>query len=122
MPSIRVHRCLSVVALVFMLIAFGTATGDRPIVARVQIEGARSVLVRDVQGWLVTRAGVAVDSALLRKDVQRILEGYKKQGFWQVAVGFPKMIRGDQTTVVFAIAERGANPGRVCASARRVDF
>ena len=105
MPSIRVHRCLSVVALVFMLIAFGTAAGDRPIVARVQIEGARSVLVRDVQGWLVTRAGVAVDSALLRKDVQRILEGYKKQGFWQVAVAFPKMIRGDQTTVVFAIAE-----------------
>ena len=96
----------SVVALVvFALMAFGTAMGDRPMVARVQIEGARSVPVRDVQAWLVMRAGVAVDSALLRKDVQRVLEEYKKRGFWRVAVSFPKIVRGDQTTVVFAIAE-----------------
>ena len=102
MTFIRVR--LSVVALVvFPLMA--SAEEDRPIVARVQIEGARSVPVRDVQGWLVTRAGVAVDSALLRKDVQRILEEYKKQGFWRVAVSFPKIVRGDKTTVVFAIAE-----------------
>ena len=96
----------SVVALVvFALMAFGTAMGDRPMVARVQIEGARSVPLRDVQAWLVTRVGVAVDSALLRKDVQRVLEEYKKRGFWHVAVSFPKIVRGDQTTVVFAIAE-----------------
>ena len=94
-----------VALVVFALMAFGTAMGDRPMVARVQIEGARSVPVRDVQAWLVTRAGVAVDSALLRKDVQRVLEEYKKRGFWHVAVSFPKIVRGDQTTVVFAIAE-----------------
>ena len=94
-----------VALVVFALMAFGTAMGDRPMVARVQIEGARSVPVRDVQACLVTRAGVAVDSALLRKDVQRVLEEYKKRGFWHVAVSFPKIVRGDQTTVVFAIAE-----------------
>ena len=92
-----------VALVVFPLVA--SAEEDRPIVARVQIEGARSVPVRDVQGWLVTRAGVGVDSALLRKDVQRILEEYKKQGFWRVAVSFPKIVRADKTTVVFAIAE-----------------
>ena len=97
--------CSVVALVVFTLMAFGTAMGDRPIVARVQIEGARSVPVRDVQAWLVTRAGVAVDSALLRKDVQRVLEGYKKRGFWHVAVSFPKIVRKKKTTVVFAIAE-----------------
>ena len=78
----------------------------RAIVKRVQVEGARSVSARDVQGWLVTRTGVAVDSALLRKDVHRILKGYQARGFWHVAVAFPRVAtRGGDATVAFAVVE-----------------
>ena len=73
---------------------------------RVQIEGARSVSARDVRGWLVTRAGVAVDSALLRKDVDRILKGYQARGFWHVTVAFPRVaMRGGEATVTFGVVE-----------------
>ncbi len=97
------RACAVVPMLIAMwMIAWGTAEGDRAIVARVQIEGARS----EVRGWLVTRAGVRVDSALLRKDIDRILEGYRALGFWHVAVAFPQIVMGDAgATVVFAIAE-----------------
>lgn len=78
----------------------------RAIVKRVQVEGARSVSVRDVRGWLVTRAGVAVDSALLRKDVYRILAGYQARGFWHVAVAFPRVaMHGGDVAVAFEITE-----------------
>ena len=84
-----------------------SAEGEvRAIVERVQVEGARSVSARDVRGWLVTRAGVAVDSALLRKDVDRILKGYQARGFWRVAVAFPRVdMRGGDAVVAFAIVE-----------------
>ncbi len=78
----------------------------RAIVKRVQVEGARSVSARDVREWLVTRVGVAVDSALLRKDVDRILKGYQSRGFWHVAVAFPRVaMRRSDATVAFAIVE-----------------
>ncbi|MDE2832103.1 MAG: hypothetical protein OXN20_18465, partial [Gemmatimonadota bacterium] len=78
----------------------------RVIVKRVQVEGARSVSARDVRGWLVTRVGVAVDSALLRKDVHRILKGYQARGFWRVAVAFPRIaMRGGDATVTFGVTE-----------------
>ncbi len=88
----------------WMICVASSAGGEvRAIVKRVQVEGARSVSARDVRGWLVTRAGVAVDSALLRKDVHRILKGYQARGFWHVAVAFS--VRGDDATVAFAIVE-----------------
>ena len=92
---------------IWMVCVASSAGGEvRAIVERVQVEGAGSVSVRDVRGWLVTRAGVAVDSALLRKDVQRILQGYQARGFWRVAVAFPKIaMRGNDATVAFAIVE-----------------
>ncbi len=88
----------------WMVCVASSAGGEvRAIVKRVQVEGARSVSARDVRGWLVTRAGVAVDSALLRKDVHRILKGYQARGFWHVAVAF--YMRRDDATVAFAIVE-----------------
>ena len=88
----------------WMVCVASSAGGEvRAIVKRVQVEGARSVSARDVRGWLVTRAGVAVDSALLRKDVYRILKGYQARGFWHVAVAFS--MRRDDATVAFAIVE-----------------
>lgn len=102
---IKVWRCL---LLVLWMVCVASSVGGevRAIVKRVQVEGARSVSVRDVRGWLVTRAGVAVDSALLRKDVHRILKGYQARGFWQVAVAFPRVaMRGGDATVAFAIVE-----------------
>ena len=92
---------------VWMFCVASSAGGEvRAIVKRVQVEGARSVSARDVRGWLVTRAGVAVDSALLRKDVHRILQGYQARGFWRVAVAFPRIaMRGDDATVAFAVVE-----------------
>ena len=92
---------------IWMVCVASSAGGEvRAIVKRVQVEGARSVSVRDVRGWLVTRAGVAVDSALLQKDVSRILEGYQARGFWRVAVAFPRIaMRGGDAAVVFAIVE-----------------
>lgn len=91
--------------LVMLLVCVASSAGGevRAIVKRVQVEGARSVSARDVRGWLVTRAGVAVDSALLRKDVHRILKGYQARGFWHVAVAFS--MRRDDATVAFAIVE-----------------
>ena len=92
---------------IWLVCVASSAGGEvRAIVERVQVEGARSVSVRDVRGWLVTRAGVAVDSALLRKDVDRILKGYQARGFWRVAVAFPKIaMRGNDATVAFGIVE-----------------
>ncbi len=88
----------------WMVCVASSAGGEvRAIVKRVQVDGARSVSARDVRGWLVTRAGVAVDSALLRKDVHRILKGYQARGFWHVAVAFS--MRRDDATVAFAIVE-----------------
>ena len=91
--------------LAMLLVCVASSAGGevRAIVKRVQVEGARFVSARDVRGWLVTRAGVAVDSALLRKDVYRILKGYQARGFWHVAVAFS--MRGDDATVAFAIVE-----------------
>ena len=102
---IRVWRCL-LLALWLVCVASSSGGEVRAIVKRVQVEGARSVSVRDVRGWLVTRAGVAVDSALLRKDVHRILKGYQARGFWRVAVAFPRIaMRGEDATVTFGVAE-----------------
>ena len=102
---IKVWRCF--LLALWMICIVSSAGGEmRAIVKRVQVEGARSVSVRDVRGWLVTRAGVAVDSALLRKDVHRILKGYQARGFWHVAVAFPRVaMRGGDATVAFAIVE-----------------
>ena len=94
--------------LLAMWVCVASSAGGevRAIVKRVQVEGARSVSARDVRGWLVTRSGVAVDSALLRKDVHRILKGYQARGFWHVAVTFPRVaMRGDDAAVAFAIVE-----------------
>ena len=89
---------------IWMVCVASSAGGEvRAIVKRVQVEGARFVSERDVRGWLVTRAGVAVDSALLRKDVHRILKGYQARGFWQVAVAFS--MRESDAAVAFEIVE-----------------
>ena len=102
---IKIWRYL-IFALWLVCVASSAGGEVRAIVKRVQIEGARSVSARDVRGWLVTRAGVAVDSALLRKDVDRILKGYQARGFWHVAVAFPRVaMRGDDAAVTFAIVE-----------------
>ena len=92
---------------VWIVCVASSAEGEvRVIVKRVQVEGARSVSVGDVRGWLVTRVGVAVDSALLRKDVHRILKGYQARGFWRVAVAFPRIaMRGGDATVTFGVTE-----------------
>ena len=94
--------------LAVLLVCVASSVGGevRAIVKRVQVEGARSVSARDVRGWLVTRSGVAVDSALLRKDVHRILKGYQARGFWRVVVAFPRIaMRGEDATVAFAVVE-----------------
>ena len=102
---IQVSRYL-LFALWLVCVASNAGGEVRAIVKRVQVEGARSVSARDVRGWLVTRVGVAVDSALLRKDVDRILKGYQSRGFWHVAVAFPRVaMRSRDATVAFAIVE-----------------
>ena len=102
---IQVSRYL-LFALWLVCVASNAGGEVRAIVKRVQVEGARSVSARDVRGWLVTRVGVAVDSALLRKDVDRILKGYQSRGFWHVAVAFPRVaMRRSDATVAFAIVE-----------------
>ncbi len=102
---IQVWRYL-LFALWLVCVASNAGGEVRAIVKRVQVEGARSVSARDVREWLVTRVGVAVDSALLRKDVDRILKGYQSRGFWHVAVAFPRVaMRRSDVTVAFAIVE-----------------
>ena len=102
---IKIWRYL-LFAMWLVCVASSAGGEVRAIVKRVQIEGARSVSARDVRGWLVTRAGVAVDSALLRKDVDRILKGYQARGFWHVTVAFPRVaMRGGEATVTFGVVE-----------------
>ena len=81
--------------LVGLLLTFGLSGvlqgAERPIVRRVRVEGARRMSEDRVRGWLVTRAGISLDSLLLRQDLRRILEGYRDAGYWQAAVAPPEV-------------------------------
>ncbi len=89
--------------LVGLLLTFGLSGvlqgAERPIVRRVRVEGARWMSEDRVRGWLVTRAGISLDSLLLRQDLRRILEGYRDAGYWQAAVAPPEV----------GLSERGAS-------------
>ena len=81
--------------LVSLLLTFGLLGvlqgAERPIVRRVRVEGVRRMSEDRVRGWLVTRAGISLDSLLLRQDLRRILEGYRDAGYWQAAVAPPEV-------------------------------
>jgi len=54
----------------------------------------------------MTRRGVPLDSLLLRRDIDRVLDGYRAEGFWQARVWFPDLkVTGPQASVHFRIAE-----------------
>lgn len=66
--------------------AFGAG---RVLVRNVRVDGTHRMSEDHVRGWLVTRAGLPVDSLLLVKDMRRILNGYREAGYWQVSVAYP---------------------------------
>ncbi|MDP6042213.1 MAG: POTRA domain-containing protein, partial [Candidatus Latescibacteria bacterium] len=56
--------------------------------------------------WLVTRQGMAVDSLLLRRDIRRILEGYRDRGLWKVGLAFPEIYTQSGDVIVeFQVTE-----------------
>ena len=64
---------------------------DRVLVRKVRVDGARRISEDRVRSWLITRTGLPVDSLLLQKDMVRILDGYRDEGYWQVSVAFPEV-------------------------------
>ncbi len=64
---------------------------DRVLARNVRIEGAARISEDRVRSWLVTRVGLPVDSLFLQKDMVRILDGYRDEGYWQVSVAFPEV-------------------------------
>jgi len=77
---------------------------DRVLVRQVRVDGANRVSVDRVRGWLMTRAGMPLDSLLLEQDMARILEGYLNEGYWQVSVAFPE-VEPNRGRVRFRIEE-----------------
>ena len=97
-------------AFVGLLLFLGAAADPqavgRPTVYRVSIDGARQAPEARVRGWLMTRPGMPLDSLLLRQDVQRILDGYRDAGYWQVRVAFPEVsLSGGRASVRFRVDE-----------------
>lgn len=80
-----------------------TAAG-RAFVRQVRVDGAHRISEDRVRGWLMTRAGMPLDSLLLEKDMARILEGYVNEAYWQVSVAFPE-VELDRGRVRFRIEE-----------------
>ena len=65
------------------------SAAGRVLVRNVRVDGAHRMSEDRVRGWLTTRAGLPVDSLLLENDMRRILNGYRKAGYWQVSVAYP---------------------------------
>ncbi len=63
----------------------------RVFIRKVRVDGVRRVSEERVRSWLITRTGMRVDSLLLKKDMVRILDGYRDEGYWQVSVAFPEV-------------------------------
>ncbi|MDE2890571.1 MAG: BamA/TamA family outer membrane protein [Gemmatimonadota bacterium] len=77
---------------------------DRVLVRQVRVDGANRVSEDRVRDWLMTRAGMPLDSLLLEQDMARILEGYLNAGYWQVSVAFPE-VEPNRGRVRFRIEE-----------------
>ena len=65
------------------------SAAGRVLVRNVRVDGAHRMSEDRVRGWLTTRAGLPVDSLLLANDMRRILNGYRRAGYWQVSVVYP---------------------------------
>lgn len=92
--------------LLFFIFPMALEGNGGSTVRRIQIEGARQVREERVHSWLKTRLGFPVDSLLLRRDVQSILEGYRDAGYWQTSVSFPSVkVVGGKASVFFRVKE-----------------
>ena len=99
----RVWRYSLVVSFVMGVWADASASG-RVLIRQVRIDGAHRISEDRIRGWLMTRAGLPVDSLMLEKDMARILDGYVAEGYWQVSVAFPE-VELDRGRVRFRIGE-----------------
>ena len=104
--SLMMARNAFVGLLLLVSAAVDLSAAGRPTVHRVSIDGDHRAPEARVRGWLMTRPGMPLDSLLLRQDVQRILDGYRDAGYWQVRVAFPEVHpSGDRVSVRFRIDE-----------------
>ncbi len=94
--------CL-VIPLLAAFCADASAAG-RVLVRNVRVDGAHRMSEDRVRGWLITRAGLPVDSLLIEKDMRRILNGYRDAGYWQVSVAYPE-VDANRGRVRFRIEE-----------------
>jgi outer membrane protein assembly factor BamA len=104
-------RRLHLAAVCLMLLVIGlpvqAAASERPTVRQVRVAGARRVSESLVRGWLTTRPGMPLDSLALRQDLRRILEGYRDEGFWQVAVLWPQVDQAQDGVEVLIEVQEG---------------
>lgn len=92
-----------VITLLAVFCADASAAG-RVLVRNVRVDGAHRMSEDRVRGWLITRAGLPVDSLLIEKDMRRILNGYRDAGYWQVSVAYPE-VDANRGRVRFRIEE-----------------
>ncbi len=102
--------------MILCFLALGLILGQTPswgetptqgqIVRRVRIEGAHRMSEGRVLEWLLTRQGSALNTRVLERDLERILDGYREAGYWQVSLHRPEVkLSGGRASVVFAIRE-----------------
>ncbi len=101
--QLRIWPCGLVISFV-VGVSGDVFAADRVLVRQVRVDGAHRISEDRVRGWLMTRAGMPLDSLLLEQDMARILEGYVSEGYWQVSVAFPE-VEPNRGRVRFRIEE-----------------
>lgn len=101
--QLRIWPCGLVISLV-VGVSGDVFAADRVFVRQVRVDGAHRISEDRVRGWLMTRAGMPLDSLLLEQDMARILDGYVSEGYWQASVAFPD-VEPDRGRVRFRIEE-----------------
>ena len=105
-------------------LGFGPAWNATPILGQpparaeilccVRVEGAHRMSEDRVKDWLLTRPGAALNRRVLEQDLDRILDGYRSAGYWQVSIQRPEVkLSGGRTSVVFRVRE--GEPTRIAS-------
>ena len=80
---------------------------EKPRIDSVSVEGSSEVSEEDILAALGSKAGAIVNDKLIAEDIQKILEMYRKKGFYQASVTSQTHTRasGESAAVVFQVNE-----------------
>ena len=99
------HICLAFWTILLFR-AVSPVFAESPVIGSVRIEGGKDLSVRDLQNSLETRPGAVLDSLVLHRDVERILDHCRKAGRYLAEVDFPVVTQvNSRCGVVFPLRE-----------------